>query len=152
MIDDVADRVDVRYVGAVLVVHRDCALIVQRDAHLLKSEASHVRRASGCVEHEVRFDCAAIPEYDASRATRCQFDAYDARVELQIDVLFPQLIGDERAHAVVEPAQEQFASVQQRRGRTESVEDAGKLHGDVAAADDDHPLRKFAADRTLRST
>ncbi len=99
---------------------------------------------------------ASIVRPSASTTRRAPFVVSSTRAtiasNLQIDVLFAKLIGDERSHAVVEPAQKQRASVQQRRSCAESGEDAGKLDGDVAAADDDHALGKLRRDRTLRST
>ena len=94
----------------------------------------HRRRTTGRKQHEVGIDRSSIGQYDATRAVPRQFDACDRRVELEIDVFLPQLIGDERTHAVVEPAQKQRTSVQQCRSRAEARKDAGKFNGDVAAA------------------
>lgn len=45
-----------------------------------------------------------------------------------------------RAHPAVEAAQEQLAAVQQRGFRSQPLEDAGKFHGDITAADHQHTL------------
>ena len=50
------------------------------------------------------------------------------------------LVGEVGAHVVVEAAQEVGAAIDQGRLDAQAVEDAGELHGDVAAADDHDPL------------
>ncbi len=49
---------------------------------------------------------------------------------------FKQLLGQRVAQVLVEAAQDLLAAVEQRGLGAEAVEDAGELHGDVAAADD----------------
>ncbi|MNZ91902.1 hypothetical protein D3C78_1109060 [compost metagenome] len=60
------------------------------------------------------------------------------------------------AHPAVEAAQEQVAAVQQRGLGAQALEDPGKLHGDITAADHQHALgqileveRLVGADRQL---
>ena len=49
------------------------------------------------------------------------------------------LAGQVRAHVIVEATQDVGAAHDERGLDAQPVEDAGELHGDIAAADDDHP-------------
>ncbi len=57
-----------------------------------------------------------------------------------LDAALLHLLGQVGAHVVVEAAQDVGAAMDQGRLDAQAVEDAGELHGDIAAADDHDPL------------
>ena len=70
-------------------------------------------------------------------------DGGDVGIAHHVDAALEQLLGQVVAQLFVEAAQDLGAAVEQRGVDAEPAEDAGKLHGDVAAADDDDGLRQL---------
>ena len=61
-----------------------------------------------------------------------------------VDAALEHLLGQAVAQLLVEAAQDLGAAVEERGLDAEAVEDAGELHGDVAAADDQDRLRQLS--------
>ena len=69
-------------------------------------------------------------------------DGRDLGVAHDVDAALEEFLGEAVAQLLVEAAQDLGAAVEERRVDAEAVEDAGELHGDVAAADDQDGFRQ----------
>ncbi len=89
--------------------------------------------ASGSGQHRVHLERLAVCQRHEQPALGL-LDTLDIGFEMQIHALEGHLLTGEFTHLAVEAAQKQFAAIDQVRLAAQPVEDAGKLHRDVAAA------------------
>ena len=141
-VGDVADGPDVVDVGLGIVVDDHRALVVERHAGGLQTQASGVGLAAGGVHHHVALVGVAAGEV-ADQAGGALLNTGVFAAQDHLDAALFDLGGEVAADVVVEAAQDVGAAVHQGGVDAQAVEDAGELDGDVAAADDDDPLRQL---------
>ena len=118
------------------------ASVAEVHARRLEAKSSARRCSTGRHHDQVDIQAPAIVE-SATQFAAPALDAVDSGMEPQLHPLGPYFVRHETADARVEAAQEEFTSIGKRNLGTQSGVDAGELHGDVAAADDQDPFRKF---------
>ena len=137
----VADGVDRRHEGLRIAVDGDGADRVDRDADLFQPEPGRVGAASRCTRTwstctiEPSDSVAAMPSTVLSRRSTVRFSA-------SVDATLGIGLAESVANVLVEAAQKLVAAMQERDLAAEPVEHARELHRDIAAADDQDPLRQ----------
>ena len=129
-------------------VDRDAAGFADLDAHGVEAEAVHIRLAAGGEHHEVGHHLLVVRELDVV-AVLDLLDGGDRLARDDPDAAHLHLIVQMFAHVVIEAAQDILAAVDQRHLGTETVEDTGKLDGDIAAALDEDALGQFGEVKRL---
>ena len=141
-VDDVADGVDVGHVGPVGIVNDDGAALGQCNPRCLEPEPSGRWPPPRGNKHEVHVEASPVVESAPFRAVDA-LDRLDALRRGHGHALGRHLVENEPADPFVEAAQEQLATVRERRLGPEAGEDPSEFHGDVAAAEDQHPFREL---------
>jgi len=134
-VGNVADGVDVGLAGGVGFVNRDCAMAADFDAGGVEPEIGGVGRAAEGGKDHAGFNDIAVVERDAA-AGAVGHDTGNGAAGVQGNALGDHGFGQAGAHVVVEAAQRQWGAVDQFDLGAETLEQAGKLDGDVATADD----------------
>ena len=140
-VDDITNGQNVRYRAAVGLVHQHGTVAAQLNPAFHQSQALDVWAASSGEHHQVGAQRTAIGQRHEPLLA-IEFDVHHLGVELQDNALLNQLLSDEFPHPIIKPAQEQRAAIGQSGLSAEAGEDAGELHGDVAAADHEDPARE----------
>ena len=131
--DDVAQGQHRGHRALETLVDLDVAAVVELNPQRLQAQPLEVRAAAGGGEHRIHLQGLAAGE-GHHQAALDALDALDVGVEAQVDALRGHLVTGELAHLAVEAAQEQLAAVDQVGLAAQAIEDAGELHGDIAAA------------------
>ena len=133
----VAQRVDRRHRGLVVLVDHDRAVLALHHTPFLEAHIPHVGHAAGGIQHNIhrqQLCLGAVPLHDHLDTARCLRDPRHVGAQPQIDAGLAQLCGQEVAYIGVESAQYLFTPVQLRHARAQAIEDGRKLAGDVATA------------------
>ena len=138
-VGDIADRPDVADVGLGILVDHHRAALVQRHAGALQPEVGGVGRAAGGEHHLIGLESRAAGEMADDAAGRL-FQGIVLAAQHHLDPAPFQFTGQVGAHIVVEAPQDVRAAIDQGGFHTQTIEDSGELHGDVATADDQYPL------------
>ena len=139
-VGDVADGPDVLDTGAREIVDNDCPARVQGDAGGLQAKALRVGLATGGEHHHIGLVGMAAAQLADNPGGRL-FQRGMLAAEDDLDAALLKFACQVRAHVVVEAAQDVGSTIKQRGFHTQPIEDTGKFHGDVAAADHQDALR-----------
>jgi len=138
----VADRVDVVHRGLGMAIDPDHAALVEIDPGRLQAHVMRVGPAAGGIEDLIDIQNLAAgqlkPEMRAMR-----LDRRDLGLQAEIDALLLELLGHETADIVIEAAQQRRAAIEEMSLGAETVEDAGELQRDIAAAHHRDALRQM---------
>ena len=124
-----------------VLVDDDVAVPAELDTDFVEAEAERVRRAADS-EHDLlggqRRAVRQMPDEPGAGLLEVREDVPGDDADALLDVG----LGETVAQILVEAAQDLVAAIDDRRLDAEVRENAGELHGDVAATGDDDPLRQ----------
>jgi hypothetical protein len=136
-------------IGARKAVDGDGAPLVQLHARLVQAQRLDVRLAAGGEHHHLGLHLQRVGQMADQHAVGAFLDLLMLTGQQYVQAAQAQLIGQVRAQVLVETAQEVGAAIDQGDVDAQAVEDAGELDGDIAAADDHHPLGQLGQQEGL---
>ena len=127
----------------------DLACLARLQAHRFQAQVAGGRPASGGDQHLVHVQRAVIVQRDADGTIRLPIQTLERGVHPHVDALVTVGLDNEVRHLHVKAAQHPRATMDLRDLRTQTMEDAGKFHPDVAAAHHRDPLREHGQVKDL---
>lgn len=138
--DDVADGVDVRHLGAVVLVDRDPAARVRGQPGPVQVQLVGEPLPARRVHHRLGGDLLAALQ-DGQRAPGMLLDGGDRLPEAERHGEVPQVVLERLDHLDVAHVEHPGALLHHRDLAAERGEHRGVLHADDSGADDDHGAR-----------
>ena len=139
---DIAQGENTGFCCAVFRVYDDGTEFIDLNVHVFQAQSFEVRLAASGVQYGVGFDGSAVGQLQLEPAG-APGDGFDIDLKAQVHPGLGNLAGGMGTDIRIEAPQEQWAAVQLGNAGAEAIENTGELHGDVATADDDQPLREL---------
>src|SRR6056297_1276429 len=139
----VADGIDTVYRSSIVLVDRDQALGPGCDFGILQSELPGVGVPSGSEQNNIELARSPVGKIHMALAVIGFGNLSGVVVVMELDAPAQHARFNHAPDVTVEVAQNSFAPVVEHYLRAETAEYAREFHRDVAAADDQHALRKL---------